>query len=219
MRGLLGLIIIAAIVGGAAPAGADYLNEVFDRWHENTEATPPHGLGPIKFDMTPAQVKRVCTDGWEPPKQVDNRLRERTARCQGLPMDLGFEDYELTFHFYRNRLVSVALIKSLGDEPGPSPFTQARSRLGARYGDVPDRTHDYRHSEDPSAQKIMDGWGSIYEWRFKRSEVRAEAVKIELVRFTLDGVPRMLLTYDSQRRQDRRDELSEPQTRRAQNTY
>jgi hypothetical protein len=219
MRGIPGIIIAVALVGGSTPAGADYLTEVFDQWHENTEAKPPKGLGPIKFDMTPAQVKRLCKDGWEPPKQADNLLRERTARCHGLPMNLGFEDYEVTFHFYQNRLVAVALMKSLADEPGPGPFTRARSTLGAKYGDVPDRTHDYRHSEDPSAQKIMDGWGSIYEWRFRRSEIGAEAVKIELVRFTLDGTPSMLLTYDSQRRQDRRDQLSQPQVRRAQSAY
>ena len=219
MRGMLRIIIAVAVVGGSTPAGADYLTEVFDGWHQNTEAQPPKGLGPIKFDMTPAQVKRLCKDRWEPAKQAGNLKHERTARCHGLAMDLDFDGYELTFHFYRNRLVSVALMKSLADEAGPSPFTQARSRLGAKYGDVPDRTHDYRHSEDPTVQKIMDGWGSIYEWRFRRSEVRAEAVKIELVRFTLNGVPSMLLTYDSQRRQDRRDELSQPQMRRAQNPY
>jgi len=213
------MIVAVAVVGGSAPAGADYLTEVFDRWRENTEAQPPKGLGPIKFDMTPAQVKRLCKDRWEPAKQAGDLPRERTARCHGLPTDLGFEDYELTFRFYRDRLVSVAVMKSLADEAGPSPFTRARSKLGAKYGDVPDRTHDYRHSEDPSVQKIMDGWGSIYEWRFKRSEVPAEAVKIELVRFTLDGVPSMLLTYDSQRLQNRRDELSQPQVRRAQNAY
>jgi hypothetical protein len=219
VRGLLRIMITVALLGGSVPAAADYVSEVVDRWRENTQAKPPNGLGPIKFGMTPSQLKRLCRRGWEPPKPVGNLLREHTAGCHRLPIDLGFEEYELTFHFYQNRLVSVALITSFVDGPGSNPFAHARSTLSSKYGNVPDRTDEYRNSDNPVVQKILDGWGSIYEWRFKRSEVHVEAVKIELVRFTLEGVPSMLLTYDSQQRQDRRDELSQQQAPRAQNAY
>ncbi len=219
MRGLFAIVIFAWLLGGASPAAAEYLRDRVESWHENTDAAAPRGLGPIKFDMSLAQARRLCKGSWEAPRTPANPVREQNARCSKLPLDLGFEDYEITFSFYRNKLVSVALMKQLENDPSAEAFLRARSRLHAKYGRVPDRTDDYRGSGDPQMERLVEEWGSIYEWRFKRSDVHGEAVQIKLVRFTLDGVPSMLLTYDSQRRQDRSDEMQEQLAKHSGSAY
>jgi hypothetical protein len=208
MRGLLVITVALVFVGSAAHTGADSFTEPQGQWRHSTEATPPKGLGPIEFDMTPARVRELCTGKWELPKPAGNRPNEQTAHCHALPMNLGFEDYQLTFNFYRNKLVSVSLIKTLDGDARLGAFTRAHSSLRAKYGAMPDRIDDYRQSEDPRMQELFDEWGSLYEWRFRRTSVRAEAAKIQLVRFTTATGLSMMLTYDSQRRQDQHDEMS-----------
>lgn len=208
MRGLFAAAIVGSLACSVAPARADYRADLEVAWRVNTKAQPPTGLGPLEFDMSAARVKALCKGEWDPPKPTGGLLREWTAHCSELPLNLGFKGYEASLYFYENRLVSVTITKSVGRTEGTAPFARVRSALSEKYGMVPDRTEDYRRSDDRRLQELASGWDSLYQWRFRRTGVGGEAAKIELVVFTHEGASSMVLTYDSQRRQDRQDALS-----------
>ncbi len=102
-----------------------------------TSAEAPDGLGPVKFEMSAAQVKELCKGEWKPLPVESWALlpsSSGTFHCTRLPMKLGFGGYTLFLGFCpKDKLCVIELRKGLTSWSDPV-IAHVRGALSTKYG-------------------------------------------------------------------------------------
>jgi hypothetical protein len=204
MKKLVGAFLMLVLF--AATVAADY-GKYFSK------AAPPTGLGPLKFDMTIVQAKKLCEYGWTEMKLNSAYYLSDPAdvlfECPALPMDVGFGDYEINVGFIKNRLVTISLLKDLAG-PGvlprspvsKPPFRHTHGALVRKYGDA------------PANQSDRDAAHLSYTWSFRSGNPK-DAYEVMVARYTLDKVTNLHLRYRSQRYRIAYDKLQRQMEKRS----
>jgi len=196
----LALMLAASVAAAEEPLRAPYFSK----------STPPTGLGPLKFDMSAAQAKKLCQGEWV-VQEIDDDWRihnptDAYFTCKDMPMKVGFNGYEVGIGFIKNGLVEISLTKALGriSSFARDPYKHTRDALIRRYGNAPVRRSENEYYKTES-----------YTWSFplRNNPKRASDVMVHHRKETDEPLPTMHLRYRSDRHRVEARKLRERQHR------